>query len=72
MLYFKITYRTKKMWYYIVGCLKIKVILHAEWNFGIKSSGLIMKGGLKTKAFKIEGLLYNCMYRSPSLEGLTL
>ena len=60
------------MWYYIVGGLKIKVILHSECNFGTKSSGVIMKGGLKIKACKIEGLLYNCMYRGPPLEGLTL
>ena len=39
------------MWSYIAGGFKIKVI-------GIKSSGLIIKGGLKMEGCKIEGLLY--------------
>ena len=41
------------MWFYIAGCLKIKVISHRKLPFGTKSSCLIIKGGCK-----IEGLLY--------------
>ncbi len=57
-LYFKTTHGTKKMWYYIAGGLKIKVISHRKLPFGTKSSGLIIKGGLKIEDCKIEGLLY--------------
>ncbi len=54
------------MWSYIAGGLKIKVIQHRKFPFGIKSSfGIksislwdIIKGGLKIEACKIEGLLY--------------
>ncbi len=41
------------MWSYIAGGLKIKVIQHRKLPFVTKSSGVIIKGGLK-----IEGLLY--------------
>ncbi len=46
------------MWSYITGGLKIKVIYHRKMTFGTKSSGLIIKGGLKIEGCKIEGLLY--------------
>ncbi len=61
-LYFKTTHRTKKMWSYIAGGPKIKVIYHRKLPFGTKSSGLTIKGGLKIEGCKIEGLLYWCMY----------
>ncbi len=51
-LYFKTTHGTKKMWSYIAGGLKIRSF-NTKLPFGIKSSGFIIKGGLK-----IEGLLY--------------
>ncbi len=57
-LYFKTTHGTKKMWSYIAGGLKIKVIWQRILPFGTKSSGLIIKGGLKIEGCKIEGLLY--------------
>ena len=56
-LYFKTTHESKKMWSYIAGGLKIKVIQHRKLPFGTKSSGLIIKGGLKIEGCKIEGLL---------------
>ncbi len=46
------------MWSYIAGGLKIKVISHQKLPFETKSSGLIIKGGLKIEGCKIEGLLY--------------
>ncbi len=57
-MYFKTTHGTKKMWSYIAGGLKIKVIQHRKLTFGTKLSSLIMKGGLKIEGCKIEGLLY--------------
>ncbi len=54
LLYFKTTHGTKKMWSYIAGGLKIKVIQHRKWPFGTKSSGLI----IKIEGCKIEGLLH--------------
>ncbi len=41
------THGTKKMWSYIVGGLQMKVMCHRKLPFGTKSSGLIIKGGLK-------------------------
>ena len=43
------------------GGLKIEVIYHRKLPFGTKSSGLIIKGGLKIEGCKIEGLLYMYM-----------
>ncbi len=57
-LFFKTTHGTKKMWSYIAGGLKIKVMEHIILPFGTKSSGLIIKGGPKIEGCKIEGLLY--------------
>ncbi len=57
-LYFKTTHVTKKMWSYIAGGLKIKVIKHKKLPFGTKSSGLIIKGGRKIEGCKTEGLQY--------------
>ncbi len=51
------THGTKKMWSYIAGGLKIKVISHIKLPPGTKSSGLIIKGGLKIEGCKIEGIL---------------
>ncbi len=56
-LCFKTTHGTKKMWSYIAGGLKIKVISHRKLPSGTKSSGLIIKGGLKLAGCKIKGLL---------------
>ncbi len=56
-LYFKTTHGNKKMWCYMAGGVKIKVIQHADWQFGTKSSSFIIKGGLKIKGCKIEGTL---------------
>ncbi len=53
-IYFKTTHGTKKMWSYIAGGLKIKVI-HRKLPFGTKSSGVIIKGALKIQGCKIEG-----------------
>ncbi len=52
------THGTKKMWSYIAGGLEIKVIQHRKLPFGTKSSGLIIKGGLKIEGCKTEGLSY--------------
>ncbi len=57
-LYFKTTQGTKTMWSYIAGDLKIKVTEHRKMPFATKSSGLIIKEGLKIEGCKIEGLLY--------------
>ncbi len=57
-LYFKTTHGTKKMWSYIAGGLKIKVIYHRKLTLGTKSNSLIIKGGLKIESCKIEVLLY--------------
>ncbi len=56
--HFKTTHGTKKMWSYIAGGLKIKVIWHRKLPFGTKSSDLIIKGGPKLEGCKIEGLLW--------------
>ena len=59
-LYFKTTHGTKKMWSSIAGG-KIKVIYDRKLPFGTKTSGIIIKGGLKIEGIegcKIEGLLY--------------
>ncbi len=58
-LYFMTTHGTKNMWSYIAGGLEIKVIRHTKEHVRIKSSGLIIKGGLKIKGRKIEGPLYS-------------
>ena len=37
-------------WFYVAGSIKhvkIMVISHVEWHFGTKSSGLMIKEGLK-------------------------
>ncbi len=54
---FETTHGTGKMWSYIAGGLTIKVF-NTDWHFGTKSSGFIIKGGLKIKGCKIEGPLY--------------
>ena len=45
------------MWSYIAGGLK-----HRKLPFETKSSGLIIKGGLKIEGCKIEGLLYHLFF----------
>ena len=50
----------------IAGGLKIKVIWNTEWHFGTKLGGLIIKGGLKIKGCKVQGLLY--MYITVELQ----
>ncbi len=57
----------KQMWSCIAGGLKIKVIQHRKLPFGTKSSGLIIKGGLKIEGCKLEGLLYMHYLCSPFL-----
>ncbi len=69
-LYFKTAHGAKKMWSYIAGGLKIKVLQHTKWHYGIKSSCLIINGGHKIEGYKIEGLLYIVMWiRSSFLWG---
>ena len=53
----KTTHETMNMWSYIAGGPKIKVILRTVWRFGIKSSGLIIKGDLQMKGCENEGSL---------------
>ncbi len=60
------------MWSYIAGGLIIKVILNTEWHFGSKLGGLIIKGGLKIKGCKVEGLLHILAQASKCSDSLVL
>ena len=54
------------MWSYIAGGLKIKAIEHRKLPFGTKSSGLIIKGGLKIEDCKIDSSPRNSTHTTES------
>ncbi len=60
-LYFKTTHGTNKLWSYIAGGPKIKVIYHRKLTFRTRSSGLKIKGGLKIEGCKVERLFHDLL-----------